>query len=238
MDQLWEGGYRFLFDDTLFRPSTDTFLLSAFPRLRRGLRVCDLGAGSGLLGLLLLARQSELQVVGLELQSEACALARRNAALNHLEDRLITRQADLRQVDQLPPAGSFDLVVANPPYFSVASGAQAPAEARRDARSESTCTLAEICAAAAHLLTYGGRFCLVFRTERLVELFMLLRQCHLEPKRLRLIQNTAASAPRLLLLESRKGGHPGLTVEPPLLLKNPDGTDSDEYQHIYFRDKR
>ena len=68
IDQLWPGGYRFYFDDTLFQPSTDSFLLGAFPRLRRGERVCDLGAGTGLLGLLLLAREPSLQIINIELQ--------------------------------------------------------------------------------------------------------------------------------------------------------------------------
>ena len=60
-DQLWPGGFRFFFDDGLFQPGTDSFLLGSFPRLRRGARVCDLGAGTGLLGLLLLAREPSLQ---------------------------------------------------------------------------------------------------------------------------------------------------------------------------------
>ena len=75
-DRLWPGGYTFLYDDGLFRPSTDTFLLGAFPRLRRGMTVCELGAGTGLLSLLLLAREPELTVTGVELQPQACALFR------------------------------------------------------------------------------------------------------------------------------------------------------------------
>ena len=59
-DRLWPGGYTFLYDDGLFRRSTDTFLLGSFPRLRRGMAVCELGAGTGLLSLLLLAREPEL----------------------------------------------------------------------------------------------------------------------------------------------------------------------------------
>ena len=78
-DRLWPGGYTFLYDDGLFRPSTDTFLLGSFPRLRRGMTVCELGAGTGLLSLLLLAREPELTVTGVELQPQACALFRRTA---------------------------------------------------------------------------------------------------------------------------------------------------------------
>ena len=83
-DRLWPGGYTFLYDDGLFRPSTDTFLLGAFPRLRRGMAVCELGAGTGLLSLLLLAREPELTVTGVELQPQACALFRRTAEENGL----------------------------------------------------------------------------------------------------------------------------------------------------------
>ena len=74
-------------------------------------------------------------------------------------------------------------------------------------------------------------------TERLAELLETLRRSGLEPKRLRLVQHDAASAPSLLLLESRRGGRPGLAVEPTLLLRDADGRETDETRRIYFRDK-
>ena len=73
------GDQGFYWDDGLFRPSTDTFLLGSFPVLRRGEQVCDLGAGTGLLGALLLTREPSLTVTGLELREDACRLARRTA---------------------------------------------------------------------------------------------------------------------------------------------------------------
>ena len=236
MDQLWPGGPRFLFDDTLFQPSTDSFLLGYFARLRRGDRVCDLGAGTGLLGLLLLARQPELSVTDVEIQAAACELARRTAELNGMGQQITVLQADLRDVKSLPH-GAFDAVVSNPPYFAPGSGAVSADPARCAARSEVLCTLEDVCAAAAHLLTYGGRFFLVLRPQRLAELFALLRERHLEPKRLRFVHHSADSAPALFLLESRLGGRPGLTVEPPLLLKDDRGNDTGELKRVYFQDR-
>ena len=67
----------------------------------------------------------------------------------------------------------------------------------------------------------------------MAELFACLQGCGLEPKRLRLVQNTAQSAPKLLLLEARKGGKPGLSVAAPLLLRGPDGGESEELAQIY-----
>ena len=237
MDCLWPDGPRFLFDDTLFPPSTDSFLLGGFVRTRRGERVCDLGAGTGLLGLLLLARQADLTVTGVEIQGAACRLAQRTAELNALAERLIPWQADLRDVSALPPAGSFDTVVSNPPYFSANSGALSPDGQRSAARAEVCCTLSDVCAAAARLLRSGGRFFLVLRPDRMAELFALLQKYKLEPKRLRFVQYKANAAPSLLLLESRKDGRPGLTAEPVLLLKTADGQETDEYRRIYFKDR-
>ena len=146
-DRLWPGGYTFLYDDGLFRPSTDTFLLGSFPRLRRGMTVCELGAGTGLLSLLLLAREPELTVTGVELQPQACALFRRTAEENGLQGRMHCLEGDLRQ--GLLPPGRFRLAVANPPYFPPGAGAVAPDAARRTARAATDRTLAQLCAAAA-----------------------------------------------------------------------------------------
>ncbi len=236
-DQLWPGGWQFLFDDTLFQPGTDSFLLGAFPKLKRGEKVCDLGAGTGLLGLLLLARESSLHITNVEIQKAACDLARRTAALNRLEDSVTCVEGDLRDAALLK-AGSFDMVIANPPYFSENSGAQALTDARRTARSEVSCTLEDICAAAQRLLRWGGRLALVLRTDRLAELMELTRRHGLEPKRLRLVQNTALSAPSLFLLECRRGGKTGLTVEAPLIMTDSDGAPTAEVDAIYFRNKR
>ena len=232
-DQLWPGGPRFLFNDTLFGPSTDSFLLGAFPRIHSGERVCDLGSGTGLLGLLLWARNHDVHLTNVELEPEAVELCRRSYALNSLEARHIC--ADLRGLSGLPPAGSFDLVVSNPPYFDARRGAVA--QGARGVARTTGCTIEELCRAADHLLKYGGRFALIYRCERLAELFGYLRAYRMEPKRLRFIQSAPSSAPSLFLLESKKGGNPGLAVEAPLFLRDASGNESEDVKRAYFRDK-
>ena len=90
--------------------------------------------------------------------------------------------------------------------------------------------------AAVLLLACAGIYLNWLRGQSAVDLTDTLRQSRLEPKRLRFVQHTAADAPSLLLLEARKGGRPGLTVEPPLL-HSTDGAESAEWQRMYFRDK-
>lgn len=236
-EKLKPGGLRFVWADHLFRPGTDTFLLSSLPRLRPGLRVCDLGCGTGLLGLLLMQRQPDLRIAGLDIQPEAAALARRAAAENGLTERLDFRCGDLRQVRGIFPTGCFDLVVCNPPYYPPAGGKLSADGARRTARSETEASLADLCAAASYLLRWGGKFCLVHKPERLADVLCGLRDAGTEPKRLRFVHNRATDPPSLFLAEGCRGGRPGITVEPPLILQNGNGTPTAELNAIYFRNQ-
>ena len=232
-DRLWPDGPVFYFDDTLFAPGTDSFLLSYFTRTKRFERVCDLGAGTGLLGILLLSRQRELEVHNVEIQPHALALAEKTFAANGMTAQ--NYLADLRRLEGVLPAGSFDLVISNPPYFKTGAGLKAATDARQTAREENCCTMDDLCRAAARLLRWGGRFSVVHKPDRLTDLLCAMRAHGMEPKRLRMVQNTAAAAPSLVLVEGKRGGKSGLVIEPPLILKHPDGSESEDYRAAYFR---
>ena len=234
-EALCPGGLRFVYGNGQHPPGLDSFLLASLPKLKPGWKVCDLGCGTGLLGLLLLQRQRALAVTGLDIQPEAVRLGKLAAAENRMEDRLFFRLEDLRETAL--PAGSFDLAVCNPPYFPPSAGPLPKGEARRTARTEEACALEDVCRAAGRLLRWGGAFCLVHKPERLTDLLCALRGEGLEPKRLRLVSLRPERAPSLLLLEARRGGKPGLAVEEPLILENPDGSPTAELNRIYFREE-
>ena len=145
------------------------------------------------------------------------------------------RQGDIRRVRELFQTGSFDLAVSNPPYFPKGSGRSAPDPQRASAREEADCSLDELCAAAAYLLPTGGRLCVVYRPERLSELLVCMTAHAIEPKRLRLCCHRPGSAPNLVLVEGRRGGRPGLKLEPILLLTDGAGNETEELRRIYRR---
>lgn len=232
--ELWPGGPLFARQGG-FPLGTDSVLLADFIAPGSAKRGVDLGCGTGVLSLLLLEKSEKLHMTGLELRSEAAAAARANLAANALEARGEIVCGDIRAVRTLFRSGSFDLAAANPPYFPTERGAVAPEDARAAARSERCCTLEELCAAAAFLLRTGGRFCLVHRPERLSEVFVCLHGHGVEPKRLRLVCAGPGRAPSLALIEGRRGGGAGLSIEPPLLLRGTDGNESEELRRIYRR---
>ena len=231
---LWPGGPVFC-PEAGAPLGTDSELLADFVRCSGAKRGIDLGCASGILSLLLLWREPGLHMTGLELREDAAALARENLARNGLTARGEMLAGDIRAHRSLFRAGSFDLAVSNPPYFPPGSGALSPDPARAAARGETDCTMQDLCAAAAYLLRTGGRFCLVHRPERLSELFVCLSAQALEPKRLRLVCPREGSAPSLVLVEARRGGRPGLVIEPALVLTDPDGSESAEVKRIYRR---
>ena len=232
---LWPGGPVFAQAENQ-RMSTDCVLLADFAQLRGGMRGIDLGCASGAICLLLLAREARLCMTGLELDADAADIARENMARNGLDGRCRILTGDIRAHRELFPAGSFDLVAANPPYFPPGRGKTSPDPARATARSESSCTLEDLCWAARWLLPSGGSFALVHRPERLSELFCTMTAQGIEPKRLRMVLSQPERAPSLVLVEGRRGGKPGLSIEPALILRNPDGSESEEYRRIYHRE--
>lgn len=199
------GPFQLSWPPEVFPLGADALQLGAFATVKRGWRVCDLGTGSGVLLLLLARRERSLELRGVEMDSRSAETARDNLRRNGLPGEI--RTGDLRENPF--PAGAFDLVIANPPWFPVGSGRSGGM-----ARSEETCTLEQLCQAAARLTRNGGRFALCHRPDRMTDVLCALRQVHLEPKRLRLEAHGPGYEPWLLLVEAVKGGGPGLRVEP------------------------
>lgn len=215
-----------------YRYSLDPFLLVRFAAAEGGLNLVDLGCGSGILPLLLVARRPAAQIWGVEIQPRLAALARANVAASGVAERVAIVEGDLRQIAALLPGGVHDAVLANPPYRRVGSGRLAPDAERAAARHEINGTLADFVAAASYLLKAGGRCYLVHLPERLPEVLTLLAVAGVEPKRLRCVHPQVGEAACLVLVEGHKGGRAGLVVEAPLLVR--DGADySPEMAALY-----
>lgn len=233
-DELWPGGPKFHQAEYGFKLGTDSVLLAHFTNPARAKRVLDMGCGAGILTVLTAYKAPRAQVMGIEIQQESAEVCKQNMTANGFDpDNILV--GDLREHRKLFDAGSFDLVISNPPYFTANSGFTAPNEKRATARDERSCSMDDLCKAAGYLVKWGGAFTVVHRPERLSELLCTLAKYGLEPKRLRLVSHKANSAPNLILVEARRGGKPGLTIEPPLILAKDDGSDTEEIQKIYHR---
>ena len=200
------GTYTLRQSDSCFKLGRDSVRLASFATVRPGWTVCDLGCGVGSLLLLLSQRENTLSLTGVELDPTAADLARRNLADNGLAGTI--RTGDLREEGLLPP-DTFHLVISNPPYFRAGSG-----KSGGTARMDETCSVADLCRRAGRLTRTGGRFAVVYRQERLAELFAALAAARLEPKRMQLLAYDTKKPPYAVLVEAVKDGGPGLEVLP------------------------
>lgn len=214
--------------------STDTILLADFSKPSGTRRCVDLGSGCGTIPLLWLKNEPDISVCAVEIQEDACKLLQKSVEHNRLEEKLSVLCADLKELKGKLPFGAFDLVACNPPYKPYGTGLRNPEEKLSTARHETDCTLDDVCRAAANLLQFGGRFCLCQRPERLADAMESMRRFDLEPKRLRMVQQRKSKAPKLFLIEGRRGGKRGfLDVLPTLFIEDESGCFSEEMMSIY-----
>ena len=227
------GGIEIYVSDS-YHFSTDTILLADFSKQTGAKRCADLGTGCGTIPLLWLKNEPRLTVDAVEIQEQACALLQKSIAHNKLENRLTVHCADLKELKGRLPFGAYAVVACNPPYKPEGTGILNPEEKQLIARHESECTLDDICQAASKLLQFGGRLCMCQRPERLADVMESMRRFDIEPKRLRMVQQRKSKAPKLFLLEGRRGGKRGfLDVLPTLFIEDENGDFSREMLDIY-----
>jgi tRNA1Val (adenine37-N6)-methyltransferase len=216
LDSLSIGNLQILQAENGYRYSLDPVVLARFIKLGNERRVVDLGTGCGILPLLLAKLSDAKEFVGVEVQHDLADRAKRNVVFNGLQSRIRILHEDIRAIRNVLPVGCADLVVSNPPYRRSDSGRIAPNDERAIARHELSGGLTDFIAAASWLLKNGGLFAVIYLAERLPELMSEMMTVGLEPKRLRMVHPRKGKSAKMVLLEGRKGGRPGLQVEAPL----------------------
>ncbi len=233
LDELHRNGYYIIQDPKRFCFGMDAVLLSGFAKAKAGERVLDLGTGTGIIPILMEAKTESEDFTALEIQPESADMARRSVRYNHLEDKIKIVTGDIKDASSLFGASSFDIITTNPPYMIGNHGHSSTNEAKAIARHEVCCTLDDVLRESARLLTPGGRFYMVHRPFRLAEIFSLMVQYRIEPKRMQLVYPYVDKEPNMVLIEGMRGGKSRLTVEKPLIVYTEPGVYTDEIYEIY-----
>lgn len=224
-----------LFDLRLFqhrhgyRYSLDPLLLARFcAELKPGGRIIDLGAGCGIISLVLARVNPDASVMAVENNPAMAALVERNIQHNDLAGRVSVHGGDVTDLRCSFTDSTFDLVVSNPPFRTPWSGRVSPKAGRDAARHETTAGLAEFIAAAKYLVKPSGRICFIQLPSRLPEFMAEAAQMKLAVLRIRMIHNNAGSPATMFMAELAKGRRSAPVVEPPLFVRDMDGEYTDE----------
>lgn len=233
IDDLQRGGLRVIQRADAFRFGTDAVLLADFAAPRRHDCVCDLGTGTGIIPLLLYARENTISADAVEIQPDMADMAARSMAMNGLNEKIRVLPGDLRSIRTLLPHARYDLVTCNPPYGKAGGTLLNPDASKRLARHEESCAIEDVACAAAWLLQNGGRLCCVFPAARMIELSDAMRKYRMAPKRIRMVHSRVEKAAHLCLMEGMLDARPGLIIEPPLVIYDENNAYTPELRRIY-----
>lgn len=233
IDDLQRGGLRVIQRADAFRFGTDAVLLADFAAPRRHDRVCDLGTGTGIIPLLLYARENTISADAVEIQPDMADMAARSMAMNGLNEKIRVLPGDLRSIRTMLPHARYDLVTCNPPYGKAGGTLLNPDASKRLARHEESCAIEDVACAAAWLLQNGGRLCCVFPAARMIELSDAMRKYRMAPKRIRMVHSRVEKAAHLCLMEGMLDARPGLIIEPPLVIYDENNAYTPELRRIY-----
>ncbi len=230
---LERNGYRIIQNQKGFCFGIDAVLLSGFAEVKEGEQVLDLGTGTGILPILLEAKTKGKHFTGLEIQPESVDMARRSVSLNELEKKIDIVHGDIKEASGIFGGATFHVVTTNPPYMTEKHGVQNEADAKTIARHEILCNLEDVIREGAKVLKPKGRFYMVHRPRRLVDIISLMRSYRLEPKKIRMVHPFADKEANMVLIEGVKSGGPMMKVEPPLVVYEEPGVFTEEIHRIY-----
>ena len=233
IDDLQRNGYRIIQKKKGFCFGMDAVLLSGFAQVKDGEVAVDLGTGTGIIPILLEAKTKGKHFTGLEIQEESADMARRSVRYNHLEEKVDIVTGDIVEAGQLFALASFDVVTSNPPYMNDAHGLKNPGDAKAIARHEVKCTLEDVVREGTRVLKPGGRFYMVHRPRRLIEIIQTMKKHGLEPKRMKMVHPYVDREANMVLIEAVRGGGALLKMEAPVIVFNEQGGYTEQIRVTY-----
>lgn len=211
LEELGINNLKIYQDNTLYRFTSDSVLLSRFARVKKGDKVADFCAGSGIVGIHLYALNPFVQSVTLfEMQPELASLSNKSIEENNLTEKFNVVNTRIQDIGN-EYAGAFSLIVCNPPYMETGRGEVASSDKVAMCKNEIYLPLKDLIKGISYALKFGGRTAICHRADRLVDVITEMRKNNIEPKRLQFVSG-GNKEPYLLLIEGVKGGKSGIKI--------------------------
>lgn len=233
LDDLQLKGIHIIQKKEGFRFGIDAVLLANFAKVKRNATIIDLCSGTGIIPFIIKGKSQCGAIRGVEIQGEFVEMASRTAQYNNFSQEIKFIEGDLKDKELLKSLGRVDIVTVNPPYKLYSSGILNESDKSAIARHEVCCTLEDVIIAARALLKDNGKFFMVHRPDRIVDIFTLMRKYKIEPKRIRFVHPKPGKAPNILLVEGQRDGGAFLKIEDPLYVHMEDDSYSDEIKEMY-----
>ena len=218
-------------DDNFFSFSLDSVILANYSTIRKSDKnILDLCSGNGVVPLIMSLR-TDKKIIGVEIQEDLVKLANKSIKYNKLDKQINMICSDIKEFITKDRYDSYDLITCNPPYFNNYDRVNLSYE-KKIARHEILINLEEVISISSKLLKNGGNLSLVHRPERLVEIISLFNNYNIGISRIKFIYDRIDKPAVSILVEGRKNRKCSLKIDKPLIIKNSDGSYTDEYNKL------
>ncbi len=226
---------KYIYQDTrYFKMSLDSVLLANFVKINlRDKMIMDIATGNAPIPMLLSFR-TKAKIYGIELQKEIFSLGMKSIIENKMDNQINLICNDAKNLGDLFESDTFDIVTCNPPYFKTNNLKYENDDRIKSlARHEKTLTLEDIVIVSRKILKNNGRFAIVHRHERFIEIIIMMKRYNIEPKRVQFIYPKKGKECDLVLIEGIKNGKEGLSILQPLFVYENDGKYTKEIQGMF-----
>jgi len=220
IEDLQCNGLKIIQNKNLYKFTSDSVILANFVKTKRDDIVVEIGAGCGVISILVQAKNKLKKISAFEIQESMQTLCEKNIALNNLEEKVEIVKDDAKNHQKYVKNASIDVVFSNPPYFKVTDFNQN--EVKKVAKEEIYLSCEELTKAASKMLKSGGAFYCCYASERVCELIENCHKNNLAVKEMFFTENGKGEV-KLVVLKAVKDGNFGVKVFPNLVTNNKNG---------------
>lgn len=225
----------YIFQDTeYFKMSLDSLLLSKFVTINlRDKKILDLATGNAPIPMLLTYR-IKAKIYGVEIQKAMYNLGRISINENNMKDQISLINDDINNLANVFEPDTFDIITCNPPYFKTNNALfENDNKIKSMARHEKTLSLEDVFKISRYLLKNNGKLAMIHRSERFMEILLLMKKYNFEPKKIRFVYPNKEKDSDLVLIECTLNGKSGVKVMKPLYVYDKKNVYSKEVEDMF-----
>lgn len=219
LNDLYDTGFKIYQSKDYFKFSLDSLLLANFVEFNfTDKLVLDLCTGNAPVPIIL-SENKKIKIYGFELQKEIYELAVKSIKVNQIDNVEIIND-DVKNSLNYFPGNNFDIVTCNPPYFKYTKKSIINVnEIKSIARHEIKITLEDIIKIATKQLKAKGKFYIVHRSDRLIEIINYLNKYNFGIKKLQFVYSSIDANSSMVLIEAKKDCKNDVKVLKPIIKK-------------------
>lgn len=214
IENLESVGKKIIVEEEGLKITEDAILLSEFIKsyfnkkyknLKNKKLFLEIGAGQGIISLLLSELDIVSKIFAVEIQEEVFATLGKNIEINDLNEKIIPINENIKKVD-----GEYDFIFSNPPYKKTDSGKISQNKVERISKYEVLLTLEELILEIRRLLKNYGEFFIVVPNSRLNDVFRYIYENKLNILSIKINKYKKVD---LVVVHGKKGGKINSVIE-------------------------